>query len=90
MPPKRTIDSFFKKIHRDGDGVEQEQNNSPVVCPQPQLDAAGVVQEEAPNPGEQRTPEEAPREPAPKVQRVNAEASVLIVERDPGLRRQIW
>ena len=42
---------------------------------------------------EQRTSEEAPRQPAPKVQTVNAEiddASVLIVERDPGLRKQIW
>lgn len=77
MAPKRTrrIDSFFKKVDTNGNEV--------------------VVEEEAPNPcpEEQITAQEAPIEPAPKVQRVNAEigdASVLIVERDPGLRRQIW
>jgi hypothetical protein len=95
MPPKRridsTIDSFFKKVDRDGEGHGREQNNSPVVFPQ--LDQGAVVEEEALNPDDSRTAEEAPRQPAPKVQRINAEitdASVLIVERDPGLRRQIW
>jgi hypothetical protein len=66
MPPKRTIDSFFKKIDRDGDEHGQEQNNSPIVAEE-QRSA------EAPNPEEQRTAEEAPRQPAPKVQRVNAQ-----------------
>jgi hypothetical protein len=35
--------------------------------------------------------EETPRQRTPKVQRVNCDAtSVLMVERDPGLRYQIW
>jgi hypothetical protein len=51
MPPKRTIDSFFKKIDRDGDRHGQEQNNSPIVAeeqrtPEEQRSA------EAPNPEE--------------------------------------
>ena len=29
MPPKRTIDYFFKRVDRNGDG-QLEQNNSPV------------------------------------------------------------
>lgn len=49
------------------------------------------MEEEAPNPEEQRTTQEAPKQPAPKVQRVNAEiadASVLIVERDLSVRNK--
>jgi hypothetical protein len=82
MPPKRTrtgtIYSFFKKIEmamdmdkdrdnlfvfredRDGDGHRQEQNNFPIVAEE-QRSA------QAPNPEEQRTTEEAPRQPAPKI-----------------------
>jgi hypothetical protein len=91
MAPKRTLHCFFKKVDKDGH-IQSEQNNSPgpVVCPQSD-DGAVVV--ETPNPEEHMTTEEAPTQPAPKVPRVNAEiadASVLIVERDPGLRRQIW
>jgi hypothetical protein len=48
-------------------------------------------QDQNPQSEENVVPEdEAPMQPSPKVQRLNSDGSVLIVERDPGLRCQIW
>ena len=45
----------------------------------PQSNENVVLEDEAPS-----------RQRSPKVQRLNSDASVLVVERDPGLRCQIW
>jgi hypothetical protein len=42
-------------------------------------DGNGQRSADAPSTGEQRTSEEAPRQPAPKVQRVNAESQRTII-----------
>uniref|UniRef100_A0A0A9GHJ6 Uncharacterized protein n=1 Tax=Arundo donax TaxID=35708 RepID=A0A0A9GHJ6_ARUDO len=56
-------------------GDVQEPNDS--VAQNPQSNEAAVQEEEA------------SRQPSPKVQKLNSD-SVLVVERDPGLRCQIW
>lgn len=54
----------------------QEQDDNDMVDQNPQLDEIEL--------------EEAPAPTPPKVQRLNSDSSVLIVECDPGLRCQIW
>ena len=79
---KRTLDSFYKK-------------NVGVICSDEETPEAEIAnwlaaqQEE--DEKDEEIAEETPRQTTAKAQRVNCEGtSVLMVERDPGLRCQIW
>ncbi|CAN6223312.1 unnamed protein product [Urochloa humidicola] len=81
----QTLFSFYKKIEAtsvdlqvQGEGEGEGEDDFVSQEQNPQSDE-NVVQED-----------EAPRQPSPKIQRLNSGESVLIVERDPGLRCQIW
>lgn len=80
---KTTIDYWYKK-----NDAAPEQNES--MVPSSEEDEAAewlaAQEEEAEN-----QEEEIPRQPPTKIRRVDQDGtSVLEVERDPGLRRQIW
>ncbi|KAL6655966.1 hypothetical protein ACP70R_006792 [Stipagrostis hirtigluma subsp. patula] len=91
---RKAIDSFFKKI--DAVPPDPGQNDLIVPCIDDLDDEAAAwlaAQEEEEEEEEDNNEEveEVPRQPPPKVQRFNSEGvSVLVVERDPGLRCQIW
>ncbi|TVU22346.1 hypothetical protein EJB05_32035, partial [Eragrostis curvula] len=81
-PKRKTLFSFYKKVTTEGEGVDGsvdqicELDATPAAAP-----PAVVLQDEA---------SPSPAGPEPKIRRLNSEDSVLIVERDPGLRGSIW
>jgi hypothetical protein len=82
---RKTLFSFYKKIPAEGEG-EGQNNLGHQNC---LVDENIAADETPPPPKVQRlAANEAP--PPPTVQKLNTEASVLTVERDPGLRAQIW
>lgn len=74
-----TLFAYYKKMEATSVDLEEQGQDDLVGLDQNPQSDENVVQED-----------EAPRQPPPKVQRLNARESVLIVERDPGLRCQIW
>ncbi|KAJ1269938.1 hypothetical protein BS78_06G016400 [Paspalum vaginatum] len=86
--PKRkmqTLFSFYKKTEGITTDVQGQINlaNQNQIRQSDSDENVDVVQEDEP-------PSPSPRQTSPKVVRLNSDASVLVVERDPGLRRQIW
>ena len=83
----KTIDSFFKKKARldvDVDGESVENNSGANEEEEEGEEEEGHEEEEVTL--EDVVDEENP----PRIQRANDASGVLIVERDPGLRYQIW
>ncbi|WVZ91399.1 hypothetical protein U9M48_037579 [Paspalum notatum var. saurae] len=79
------IDSFFKKKDTGDDATVDPGQNESDEWLVAQLDQEEDEEEE------EEEEEEIPRQPSPKIRRVDHEGtSVLEVERDPGIRCQIW
>jgi len=74
-PKRKTLFSFYKKVPTEG-GREDGLVDQISQLDETPVAAPIVLHDEA--------------TPAPKVPKLNSDGSVLIVERDPGLRGQIW
>ena len=96
----QTIDSYFKKKARldvvvennsvqEEEEEEEEEGEEEEVGEEEEGEEEEVGEEEEGHEEEEEVEEEVVESP-PRIQRVDDGSGVLIVERDPGLRCQIW